>query len=30
VEIGHRSGNGAVAKLPAGPAMPGETSIVGA
>ena len=30
VEIGHRSGNGAVAKLPTGPAMPGETSIVGA
>jgi len=30
VDIGHRSGNGAVAKLPAGPAMPGETSIVGA
>jgi len=30
VEIGHRSGNGAVAKLPVGPAMPGETSIVGA
>jgi citrate synthase len=30
VDIGHRSGNGAVAKLPVGPAMPGETSIVGA
>ena len=30
VEIGHRTGNGTVAKLPAGPAMPGEKSIVGA
>jgi citrate synthase len=29
-EIGKRGGNGSLAKLPAGPAMPSETSIVGA